>query len=169
MAKKFVLYVLLLSVVVGCGSLPGSSGGSNNAATLSLTIQNPDPNASGTVKALSAKEIATGKAAVASASVSSCTLTGSGPASLSHSFSFTAGAAQASTELSIPVGQSWTFCLECGDTSLATNGIQGGFSGCTTADIASGSNSLALAPKFLNLIADDSDVCQSIRFNQENA
>ncbi|MDZ4225010.1 MAG: hypothetical protein U1D33_03795, partial [bacterium] len=173
MKNIFLLYVFVILLFFGCGGTPGGGGGGGGSATLNLTIQNPDPNASGTSKAyktavLSEAQPSVAKAAVASASVTCCSVTGSGPGSISENICFTAGAATTSGSIEISFGSNWTLCVECVDSALTTNGIKGGYSGCVTTDIAS-NTSVSLSPKFLNLIADDADDCQSIRINQDSA
>jgi len=181
MIKNRTLYgfcmALLLSVVVytGCGSMNGSGGGSGSGSgsggNINLVINNPDPNSSGSAKALeiSPNNLDVSKEATR-ASLNTCTLTvsGAGISTTSTTFSVVSGASQIQTSLEITPGSSRNFSVDCSDTSETTQSITVGYEGSTTADIGTGSNTVSLTPKFRNLVADDSDGVHFVRINQEN-
>ena len=170
---SFVFAVGVLSplfLFLGCGNVTGSGSGARNVG-ISFSVQSPDPTAGDSAKTLKvlSPNLSVGKSEVASLGVSTCTITGTGPSAFSTSFNFTAGSSSATTTVSVPTSSDWTFCVECADTTLTTNGILHGFSGCAPVSVDSDGASVSLAPKFMNTIMDQSDVCQSIRLNQESA
>src|SRR3989344_5590354 len=152
MTKRHTLFslsiLLVLSALVStrCGSGSGVWG-SNEGVSVNLVIQNPDPNASGSAKAIPLSDVSQAKT-LTSSDIDTCTLTVSASdiSTITHTFSVASGA---STE--------------------TTNNIAVGYKGSSSADIGQGSNTISLSPQFKNLVTDDSSGVKFMRLNQENS
>ena len=102
--KKISFLWGFIFLISACGSVNDGSL-SGDSATISLTIENPDPNAKGTAKAVSGVEQSK---AVSSSSLSTCTLSASGPATASSTVTVPSGASQIEASLDIAVGSGYT-------------------------------------------------------------
>ncbi|OGQ44868.1 MAG: hypothetical protein A3H42_02605 [Deltaproteobacteria bacterium RIFCSPLOWO2_02_FULL_46_8] len=172
----FLVPVVFLVIIIHCGSGTGTGAGGSGSgvsAVINLQIANPDPNATGTAKAVlfPVADVSQTKATVTQANLTTCTLTvsASGMSTLTHSFSVTSSASTVTTSLSVPAGSSRTFAVDCSDGSATTNNITVGYNGSATADISETTSSISINPQFKNLISDASDVINYVRLNQENS
>jgi len=175
MTKRHTLFslsiLLVLSALVStrCGSGSGVGGG-NEGVSVNLVIQNPDPNASGSAKAIPLSDVSQAKT-LTSSDIDTCTLTVSASdiSTITHTFSVASGASTVTTSLTVPAGSGRTFALDCSDSSETTNNIAVGYKGSSSADIGQGSNTISLSPQFKNLVTDDSSGVKFMRLNQENS
>lgn len=155
------VFVCTLLVLFGCGSALNNSGSSSGNASINLTIQNPDPDATGkAAKAVigsPSTDVSVSKSD-SSASLSSCTLavSGSGMSSISQTANVAANATSVTFEVSsITAGSARAFSVDCVDSAKTSNNINFGFTAQTSADVgSSGTTSISMSGKFLNLITD---------------
>jgi len=167
-----IVLVLFALASTRCGSGSGVEGGSGGVS-VNLVIQNPDPNASGSAKAIpiDSSKVLQSKT-LTSSDINTCTLTvsASDMTTVTSTFTVASGVSTVTTSVDVPAGSGRTFAIDCSDTSGTTNDITVGYNGSTSADVAaSGSNTIALSPQFKNLVADDSTGTQFMRLNQENS
>lgn len=161
----FILSIALL--LTSCGST-NQSDSSGESGKITLTIQNPDSNASGSAKAVPVSNFSQAKGLPASSSISECTLTASGPSSASTSVEIPNGAAQVEASLSVPIGDGYKICAECLDGGGTTNNVGVGFKGCTSNVTVNGSTSVTINALFLNLASRNSGDARYVRIKQDS-
>ncbi|OGQ06248.1 MAG: hypothetical protein A2712_05165 [Deltaproteobacteria bacterium RIFCSPHIGHO2_01_FULL_43_49] len=172
LSTLFLLSLLALLSASRCGNMNDLSV-AGTSVSVELIVTNPDPNASGSAKAVSSSDVSVVKD-TNQASLSSCTLTITA-ADMDTVTSTSTVNADASTvtfsNISVAAGSNRTFAVECVDSSETTNGINIGYRGSATTDLdGSGTNTVSISAKFLNLLADgtsgsDPDVSY-VRCNQ---
>lgn len=169
-SKQLSFLFLTLVLLAACGNMQNqvAVSDSSGGGVISLTLQHPNATDTSISKSLADYPYYHGVSKAISISPTMCSVSAqnsSGTLLTSKNFTF---AATASVSLSVDPQSSVSLGVNCNDSNLAgDDGIEAGYQGSGTINVSTGTNSVAIIPKWLNVSNDDSDTnLSSLLFNQ---
>ncbi|MDP2600523.1 MAG: hypothetical protein Q8P84_07330 [Deltaproteobacteria bacterium] len=174
MKSKWIFIIAGVFLLAGCGGVTGGGGSSAQGSGFSIVVENPNPNASGTSKAVAFNSAISKEVSASVVDLCTLTISASDISTISQTATVASGAASVSfSGIEVPYGSGRSIAVACHDQSETSSNIPIGFTGETTGVEIGNNSSVSITGKFLNLGSDGTgDAGQDIhfvRFHQPNS